>query len=103
MNAQEHEYMHAHGIDHDHGHCEHHVDCDHDCAGCQNMDPREELLALMQYMVGHNAAHANELTQVSKRLREMGESTAAEPVLQAVSDFEKGNMRLATVLAAMNA
>ena len=121
MNQNEHEYMHAHGIEHshdhnhdhnhDHGH-EHHHDhdhehahghcgegCGHDCAGC---DPRAELIALMKYMVGHNAAHANELAQLAGKLREMGEATAYDQVMQAVSDFEKGNMRLSTVLAALN-
>ena len=35
------------------------------------------------------------------RLKEMGDNTAYEQVMQAVSDFEKGNMRLSTVLAAL--
>ena len=117
MSQHDHEYMHAHGIahdhdhdhehahehSHDHSHCDRPVDCDHDCAGCQNVDPREELIALMKYMVGHNAAHANELAQLAGKLNEMGENTAYEQVMQAVSDFEKGNMRLSTVLAALNA
>ena len=66
------------------------------------VSPREELIALMKYMVGHNAAHANELAQLAKQLQDMGENVAYEQVMQAVSDFEKGNMRLSTVLAAMN-
>ena len=56
----------------------------------------------MKYMVGHNAAHANELAQLAKKLQDMGEGVAYEQVMQAVSDFEKGNMRLSTVLAALN-
>ena len=64
--------------------------------------PRAELIALMKYMVGHNASHANELAQLAKRLQTLGENVAYEQVMQAVSDFEKGNMRLSTVLAAMN-
>ena len=119
MDQHGHESMHAHGIAHDHdhdhvhahdhdhahehAHCDRPVDCDHDCAGCQNVDPREELIALMKYMVGHNAAHANELAQLAGKLNEMGEHAAYEQVMQAVSDFEKGNMRLSTVLAALNA
>ena len=67
------------------------------------MDPKTELIALMKYMVGHNAAHANELAQLAGKLKDMGESVAYEQVMQAVSDFEKGNMRLSTVLAALNA
>ena len=122
MNQNEHEYMHAHGIehshdhthphDHDHHHDHHHdhdhthdhcpEDCGHDCAGCASADPRAELIALMKYMVGHNAAHANELAQLAGKLRDMGENVAYDQVMLAVSDFEKGNMRLSTVLAALN-
>ena len=57
----------------------------------------------MKYMVGHNTAHANELAQLAKQLQNMGENTAYEQVMLAVSDFDKGNMRLSTVLAALNA
>ena len=57
---------------------------------------------MMKYMVNHNAAHAGELAQLAKKLQEMGDNQAYEQVMLAVSDFEKGNMRLSTVLAAMN-
>ena len=62
----------------------------------------EHNIPLMKYMVGHNASHANELAQLAKQLQTLGENVAYEQVMQAVSDFEKGNMRLSTVLAAMN-
>ena len=125
MNQNEHDYMHAHGIEHshdhdhphdhdhdhhhhhDHDHDHHHHDhchegCGHDCAGCASADPKAELVALMKYMVGHNAAHANELAQLAGKLKDMGENMAYDQVMMAVSDFEKGNMRLSTVLAALN-
>ena len=127
MNQNEHDYMHAHGIehshdhdhhhdhdhdhhhhhhDHDHGHDHHHdhchEGCGHDCASCASADPKAELIALMKYMVGHNAAHANELAQLAGKLKDMGENMAYDQVMMAVSDFEKGNMRLSTVLAALN-
>ena len=112
----DHEYMHAHGIPHEHhdhahedgaahGHphgCPGAAGCNSDCGSCDK-DPRAELVALMQYMVNHNAAHANELAQLAGRLKDMGDAVAFEQVMQAVSDFEKGNMRLSTVLAALNA
>lgn len=113
MDHNEHEYMHEHNIphthdhdhehphDHDHAHCEGQEGCGHDCAHC-DVDPKVELIALMKYMVGHNAAHANELAQLAEKLRATGETVACEQVLAAVSDFEKGNMRLSTVLAALN-
>ncbi|MGX8705985.1 MAG: cobalt transporter, partial [bacterium] len=83
---------------HDHG-CP--ASCNSDCAHC-DVDPRAEIVALMRYMVNHNTAHANELAQLAGRLKELGDELAYGQVMQAVSDFEKGNMRLSTVLAALN-
>ena len=107
----DHEHHHDHEHPHDHGHHhEHphdHAHCDQGscagCAGCGDVDPKTELIALMKYMVGHNALHANELAQLAKQLQDLGETTAYEQIMLAVSDFEKGNLRLSTVLAAMNA
>ena len=61
----------------------------------------EELLALMKYMANHNAAHARELAQLAAQLEKAGNHAAYEQVLAAVSDFEKGNMRLRVVLASL--
>ena len=91
----DHAYMHEHNIPHDHG-CE-----PSQCASCAGCDPRAELVALMNYMVKHNASHANELVTLAGKLRDMGDTTAAAQVMEAVSDFEKGNMRLSAVLAAL--
>ena len=100
-----HEHAHSHGHTHDGEHAHAHgcpgaANCASDCKSC-DVDPRAEIVALMQYMVNHNAAHANELAQLAGRLRDMGDTTGYEQVMQAVSDFEKGNMRLSTVLSAM--
>jgi hypothetical protein len=61
----------------------------------------EELMALMQYMVNHNAAHAKELADLANQLEKAGNHAAFEQVMAAVSDFEKGNMRLSVVLASV--
>jgi len=61
----------------------------------------EELMALMQYMVGHNTAHAHELADLAAQLDKAGNHTAYEQVMAAVSDFEKGNMRLSVVLSSL--
>ena len=104
--AHPHEHPHTHEHEHDHA-CGEHIHCgeDHNCAACghEHVSPREELLALMKYMVGHNQSHANELAQLAKQLQDVGENTAYEQVMLAVSDFEKGNLRLSTVLAALGA
>ena len=61
----------------------------------------EELLALMKYMANHNAAHANELAALAKQLEAAGSHMAYEQVMAAVSDYEKGNLRLSAVLASL--
>ena len=94
-----HEEMHALGIPHDHDH-----DCAHDCTSCGTQcehTPMEELTALMQYMVGHNASHARELAELAAQLEKNGNHVAYEQVMAAVSDFEKGNLRLSAVLASL--
>ena len=96
-----HEHGHAHTHDHDHSH-EH--GCGGSCAGCAGgceHTPMEELMALMKYMAGHNAAHAKELADLAIQLEKAGNHAAFEQVMAAVSDFEKGNMRLSLVLASM--
>ena len=78
--------------------------CSGSCGGCQSKcshTPMEELTALMKYMVGHNAAHAKELADLAIQLEKAGNHAAYEQVMAAVSDFEKGNMRLSLVLASM--
>ena len=86
-----HEHDHAHPHEHDHLHAE----------GCEHT-PMEELVALMKYMVGHNASHAKELADLAAQLEKAGSHAAFEQVMAAVSDFEKGNMRLSVVLASLD-
>ena len=105
--AHEHDHVHPH--DHDHLHGEGHThdhshDCTSDCSTCGcscSHTPMEELTALMQYMVNHNAAHAKELADLAAQLEKAGNRVAYEQVMAAVSDFEKGNLRLSTVLASL--
>jgi len=100
--AHDHEHLHEHSHAqeaHDHSH-----ECSHDChscgSGCKHT-PMEELMALMQYMVSHNAAHARELADLAIQLEKAGSHAAYEQVMAAVSDFEKGNMRLSVVLTSL--
>ena len=48
-----------------------------------------------------NAAHARELADLAVQLDQAGNHTAYEQVMAAVSDFEKGNMRLTVVLSSL--
>ena len=94
-----HDHLHGEGHTHDHSH-----DCSGSCsgcAGCGEHTPMEELMALMQYMANHNAAHAKELADLAAQLEKAGNHAAYEQVMAAVSDFEKGNMRLSVVLASL--
>ena len=96
-----HDHLHGEGHDHTHTH-----DCTGSCAGCAGgceHTPMEELVALMKYMVGHNASHARELAELAVQLEKAGSHAAYEQVMAAVSDFEKGNMRLSVVLASLEA
>ena len=107
--AHSHEHDHVHPHDHDHlheaGHEHHHShDCSGNCTGCAstcNHTPMEELTALMKYMANHNAAHARELAALAVQLDKAGNHPAYEQVMAAVSDFEKGNLRLSAVLASL--
>ena len=105
--AHTHEHTHADGTTHTHEHAhphDHTHDCGHSCESCGTPcehTPMEELTALMKYMVGHNAAHAKELADLAAKLDQTGDHTAYEQVMAAVSDFEKGNMRLSVVLTSM--
>ena len=110
-----HEHSHSHSHDHEHPHTHDHLhdhdaehnhshECGHDCHSCGsacNHTPMEELKALMKYMAGHNAAHARELADLAVQLEKAGNHAAYEQVMAAVSDFEKGNMRLSVVLASL--
>ena len=94
-----HDHLHGHDHAHDHSH-----DCGGDCHGCAGScqhTPMEELVALMKYMVGHNASHAKELADLAVQLEKAGSHSAYEQVMAAVSDYEKGNLRLSAVLASL--
>lgn len=96
----DHDHLHDHGQDHHHSH-----DCGGSCSHCHTPcehTPMEELLALMKYMVGHNASHAKELADLAVQLDKAGSHSAYEQVMAAVSDFEKGNLRLSAVLASLD-
>ena len=93
--------MHIHHDHVGHGHDHHHHDHDHDHHHHHDHDhaPMEELVALMKYMAGHNAAHTKELADLAQQLHNAGSHSAYEKVLAAVADFQKGNELLSAALA----
>lgn len=98
--THEHTHCHDHGHTHPHNHEHLHEDgCGHD----HSHAPMDELTALMKYMVSHNAAHAKELAELAHKLDQAGNHGAYHKVMDAVADFEKGNLRLSEVLEELKA
>jgi len=65
--------------------------------------PIDQLLALMNYMVGHNDSHAKELTELAEQLADAGRQTAYQEILAAVATFEQANAQLRAVLQQLQA
>lgn len=85
---------------HDHEHCKDHAHChdgEHHCEACEH-DHKKECTALLSYMLNHNEHHAQELEQLSANLEQLGMEAAAKQIREAVTDFQKGNMRLSLAL-----
>ena len=57
----------------------------------------------MQYMCGHNAAHARELAELAHQMAHAGNEDAYGRVMEAVSKFEEGNAILGEVLQSLGA
>lgn len=81
-----------------------HSACGGDCGGCQSKcehTPMEELTALMKYLTGRNSAYVRQLAGLAAHLEKNGNQSAYQQVMAAVSDFEKGSLRLSVVLASL--
>ena len=93
---------HSHdGVEHSHGgltHSHSHGDQDHHHIPDANATPLEELLVLMKYLVSHNDAHAQEVADLASQLLTNGKNTAYDQVMDAVSDFDMVNAKLAAIL-----
>ena len=93
-----HEHPHTHDNLHEQGHEHHHHHHDHEHHHEHTHAPMDELLALMKYMVGHNAAHAKELADLAVKLDEAGSHASYHKVMDAVACFDQGNGMLPEVL-----
>ena len=78
--------MHSHEHPHTHSHA-------------QAPQSKEELLALLKYMVSHNAHHAQELHD----LAHAAEGEAADLLHAAVGDLEESNKKIEAALALLEA
>ena len=94
---------HSHsGTTHSHGgltHCHTHGEEEHDHLPGENATPLEELLVMMKYLVSHNDAHAQEVADLARELMAAGKDVAYDEIMDAVSDFDMVNAKLAAVLS----
>jgi len=93
---------HSHGgTTHTHGgltHCHTHGDEEHDHLPVENATPLTELLVMMKYLVSHNDAHAQEVAELARELMAAGKDVAYDEIMDAVSDFDMVNAKLAAIL-----
>ena len=98
---------HSHsGSTHSHGeltHCHTHGEEEHDHLPRENATPLEELLVMMKYLVSHNDAHAQEVADLARDLMSAGKNIAYDEIMDAVSDFDMVNAKLAAVLEKLSA
>ena len=94
---------HSHGgHTHSHGsltHCHTHGEEAHDHQPSENATPLEELLVMMKYLVSHNDAHAQEVADLARELLAAGKSVVYDEIMDAVSDFDMVNAKLAAILS----
>ena len=93
---------HSHsGTAHTHGgltHCHTHGEKAHDHLPRENATPLAELLAMLRYLVSHNDAHAQEVADLAWELMTAGKDVAYDELMDAVSDFDMVNAKLAAIL-----
>ena len=93
---------HSHsGCEHSHGgltHSHTHGEEAHDHLPKENATPLEELLVMMKYLVTHNDAHAQEVADLAQNLMAAGKDVAYDEIMDAVSDFDMVNAKLAAIL-----
>lgn len=93
------------GTSHSHGgltHCHTHGDELHDHRPSENATPLEELLVMMKYLVSHNDAHAQEVAELARELMAAGKDVAYDEIMDAVSDFDMVNAKLAAILTKLS-
>jgi hypothetical protein len=75
-----------------------HGEEEHDHRPGENATPLTELLVMMKYLVSHNDAHAQEVADLAGELMVAGKDVAYDEIMDAVSDFDMVNAKLAAIL-----
>lgn len=63
-----------------------------------SVNPLSEELVLLKFMISHNDAHAQELTDMAFRLKESGKENAYQEIMKAVAEFDAANARLSSIM-----
>ena len=72
---------------HDHGHDHHHThDHSHTSEAGVSRDKK-----ILEYMIGHNAKHAQEMRELAQKLQDTGNTAAAALIKTAAAGFEAAN------------
>ena len=77
VHSHEHEHSHTHEHTHEHSH--------------GPVENKDQIVALLDYMVKHNRSHEAELGKVIEKLSELDKKDAAEFVAKAQKCFAEGN------------
>ena len=99
-------HSHDADVEHTHGgltHSHAHGDIDHEHILDENATPLEELLVMMKYLVSHNDAHAQEVADLARNLQGVGKIEVYDEIMDAVSDFDVVNAKLAAILERLTA
>ena len=94
-------HSHDADVEHTHGgltHSHAHGDLEHEHVLDENATPLEELLVMMKYLVSHNDAHAQEVADLARNLQGAGKIEVYDEIMDAVSDFDMVNAKLAAIL-----
>lgn len=57
-----------------------------------------EIRAMLKYMIAHNDAHNQELTELAEQMKTAGKTDAYRQIMEAVADFDVANAKLNSVL-----
>ncbi len=92
--------VHSHGgLTHSHSHAEeahtHLID--------ENATSLNELMVMMKYLVMHNDAHAQEVADLAQQMMAAGKCVEYDEIMDAVSDFDMVNAKLAAILSKLSA
>ena len=98
-------HSHDGAVEHSHGglvHSHVHGEEDHVHVLDENATPVEELLVMMKYLVSHNDAHAQEVADLARNLQSAGKVEVYDEIMDAVSDFDMVNAKLAAILTKLH-